>query len=898
MQRSNISTGLLIALGLLAVMLGPFTSSLRAQSFGGIVGTVTDTTGAAIPNATVTLTNIGTNEKTTVQSDGSGNYRFVELLPAAYKVEVSADGFKGFSRSPIPVQVDNTVRVDTPLEAGAKTETVIVTTQPPLLQTDSGTLGSEINGELVQQMPLNGRNTMNLIALVPGVVPQGATSGSASMNQGNHTNNQGWGNYQIGGGIAGQSAEYVDGATVDVYQNFVALIPTQDAVQEFKVSTNAVSAEFGRFAGGVVEMSTKSGTNDIHGTVYEYFRNNVLNANDFFSNNAGLARPKWNQNQYGFFVSGPIKRDKAFFTANWEGFRSLLGQATNSGVPTYNQEHGIFKGQITDPTGNCVIPYNAATNTSTIPTSCFDSTAVILFGLFPTPSAATPDANTLFTSPVAGNKTYQVSGRIDYNISDKQRFFGRYTYWNVKDSSLKPYGETPIDSGSAFSESFTQQAVLGDTYTFNPTTILDVRLSYLRQFYGNVPPTLGIDESQFGPGWAALSPQQSFHMIPLTHILGPDNLQGFFGPGVNSADTFNDYILGASLVKIKGNHTLKFGAELRSMQRGGATGSHIDEGGGFLFLPFVTGNEFAGFLLGDYQSASITTAQSITSFNNPQAYYVTDTWQTSPNLTLSLGLRWELPGGIEEKKNRSTVLLPNTIDPVTGLNGAVVLVDSPQYKSRSVEPVKYNLFSPRVSFAYRLGSRTTINGGYGLVYLPPDLSPGATLSASPVNSATTTITTTQYHGLQNPFGVLDGAKILQPLGRDPTFISQFANQVVPSPIPTDKFPSAQQWNLGIGREILRDWTVDIAYAGAIGNHLPSLGGLGTGYYGIDQLPSQYYSQLQTMENNGATPASIIAAGQALRPYPYFQDLQNSIPYVGSIVYAAFQMKSLYRFKKR
>jgi hypothetical protein len=191
---------------------------LRAQSFfGSIAGAVSDGTGASIPGATVTATNFGTNDKRSVQSGANGEYRFVNLVPAIYRVEVEATSFKHFVRQSVAVQVDSTVRVDAVLQIGAATETVEVSTAEPLLETDSGSLGSEVEGKVVQEMPLNGRNTMNLIALEPGVVPQGATSGAAVNNaSGTHTNTTGWINYQIGGGVAGQGAEYVDGATVNI----------------------------------------------------------------------------------------------------------------------------------------------------------------------------------------------------------------------------------------------------------------------------------------------------------------------------------------------------------------------------------------------------------------------------------------------------------------------------------------------------------------------------------------------------------------------------------------------------------------------------------------------------------------------------------------------------------
>jgi hypothetical protein len=291
----------LFAMGLLVMAyLATMSVPIWGQTFyGSVVGTVTDASGAVIPGASVTLTNIGTNEKRSAPTDAAGSYRFVNLVPANYRLEVEAPGFKHMTREPIAVQVESAVRMDAKLEVGTPSETVEVTSISPLLQTETSSLSQIVEGQQLQEMPLNGRNPLNLISLTAGVVPTGGSSGAAQMNGGTNTAVTGWGNIQIGGGMSNQSAFYIDGSPSNSYQNFVSLIPTQDAIQEFRVVSNNISAEFGRFGGGVVSMTTKSGSNLFHGSAYEYFRNNKFNANNFFSNLNGQARPQWNQNQYG-----------------------------------------------------------------------------------------------------------------------------------------------------------------------------------------------------------------------------------------------------------------------------------------------------------------------------------------------------------------------------------------------------------------------------------------------------------------------------------------------------------------------------------------------------------------------------------------------------------------------
>src|SRR5712692_2893632 len=291
-----------------------------------------------VPAAGVTLTNLGTSERRTMQTDEFGNYQFVNLVPAQYKLEVEKAGFRRFTREPIVVEVQAAVRIDVGMQVGDVNQVVEVTAQTPLLQTESTSLGQVVESRKVLEAPLNGRNIYALVALVPGVVP-GGQSGTTPTG----TNPFAWGNYQIGGGQGNQSAAYIDGAPINTsYVNLTALVPTQDAIQEFRVQTNNLGPEFGRLAGGAVNLTTKSGTNGFHGSAYEFFRNRVLNANTFFNNKAGVQRPAFSQNQYGANLGGPVIRDKTFFFFGWEGFRLRQGQSFVYSVPTDAMRAGDF----------------------------------------------------------------------------------------------------------------------------------------------------------------------------------------------------------------------------------------------------------------------------------------------------------------------------------------------------------------------------------------------------------------------------------------------------------------------------------------------------------------------------------------------------------------------------
>jgi len=310
-----------------------------AQTFyGSIVGTVNDSTGASIGQASVTLLNMGTADRRASTTDGAGNYQFVNLPPGQYRVEVEKQGFRRLVRENVTVEVQSVVRIDAAMQVGDVNQVIEVTEQTPLLQTENASLGQVVEARKVQEMPLNGRNVFSLVALVPGVVPGGQSSATPTG-----ANPFAWANFQIGGGQANQSASYIDGAPNNSnYVNHTMLIPSQDAVQEFRVQTNNLGPEFGRLAGGVINLTTKSGTNSFHGSAYEFLRNRSLNANTFFNNRAGVKRPAFTQNQFGVTFGGPIRKDKTFFFGSYEGFRLRQGSSYVFSVPTDPMRAGNF----------------------------------------------------------------------------------------------------------------------------------------------------------------------------------------------------------------------------------------------------------------------------------------------------------------------------------------------------------------------------------------------------------------------------------------------------------------------------------------------------------------------------------------------------------------------------
>src|SRR6266851_4936315 len=309
----------------------------RAQStYGAIVGSVTDISGAAITDANVTLTNVGTSEKRSQSSGSDGLFTFVNLFPGQYRVDVEKQGFKDLARTGIVVEVQQSTHIDAALQVGEVSQVVEVTAETPLLQSETSSLGQVVETRAANELPLNGRNIYNLATITPSVVPQGNTIGTVVGK-----NPFDFANYQIGGAFANEAAEYLDGQPLNIgYINLPLAVPTQDSISEFKVQYNNLGPEWGKFAGGVINLSTKSGTNTWHGSAYEYLRNKVFNSNEYFNKklelSSGLSNdpPPFTQNQYGVTIGGAAIKNKTFVFGSWEAFRLRSGTVFSTNVPT------------------------------------------------------------------------------------------------------------------------------------------------------------------------------------------------------------------------------------------------------------------------------------------------------------------------------------------------------------------------------------------------------------------------------------------------------------------------------------------------------------------------------------------------------------------------------------
>jgi hypothetical protein len=595
------------------VLLVSASVSLYSQStYGSISGSVTDASGAAITDANVTLTNLGTSEKRTQSSGADGLFTFVNLFPGQYRIDVEKQGFKHYVRNPVTVDVQQNTHIDAALQVGEVSQVVEVTSETPLLQAETSSLGTVVDQREANELPLNGRNIFNLTTITPSVIPQGSTEGNVVGK-----NPFDFANYQIGGAFANEGAEYLDGQPLNIgYINLPFLVPTQDSISEFKVQDNNLGPEWGKFAGGVINMSTKSGTNTWHGTGYEYLRNKVLNANEFFNKDSEIAAGTPNkpvpftQNQFGAAIGGAVIKNKTFVFFSYEGFRLRQGTPFNTTVPTTAERGGDFsdlcaKGFNTpDPNGSGVnicsdtngtdpntgktiyvhqlynpiaftngdtgltavppaqptsfrIPF-ANNNISTVinPTSAY-----LLNKLIADPTTGGTVLNFLKDASTGGD-TDEYVARVDQTISSRQTVFGRFTYWKLLSLAQDPFG-TGLCKDRCAENTKSKSVALGYNLAINPTTIFNLSGSISRFIYLRDPINSSFDMSQEGwpSAYNALVPNEE--RTPLTPCFGQNDSLVGCSQGQSAIGDFNtQFNISPQVTMIRGHHTYVWGLQL------------------------------------------------------------------------------------------------------------------------------------------------------------------------------------------------------------------------------------------------------------------------------------------------------------------------------------------------
>jgi hypothetical protein len=781
------------AFSLLLSLLVAFSTCIFVQgqsTYGSITGFVTDPSGAAIGDARVTLTNLGTAEKRIQPTGSDGLYSFVNLIPGNYRVEVEKQGFKRITQEPVVVQVQQSSKIDVALPIGQATETVEVTSETPLLQSETSSLGQVVEQRKANELPLNGRNIYSLAAVAPSVIPQGSTTGSPVGK-----NPFDFANYQIGGSFANQSAEYLDGQPLNIgYINLPLVTPTQDSIGEFKVQYNNLGPEWGKFSGGVINLSTKSGTNKFHGSAYEYLRNKVFNSNEYFLKGSQIASglknepPPFTQNQYGATFGGPAIKDKTFFFFSWEAYRLRSGTVFSTIVPTAAERTGDFSAAgvptIFDPLS--VNPGCAAGATcprtafagNVIPAGRLNLTSQFLLGFIPLPTnpSAVPGTNNFIKATSTGGNVDEYVARVDQNINASNRVFGRFSYWKLLSLAQDPFG-TGFCKDRCAENTRSKSLAIGVTHTFSPTTIADFNISISRFHYLRLPINSAFDMTK--EGWPAsyngLVPDTE--RTPLTPCFAVSDPTVTCSQGQSSINDFNtQWNFSPQITMIRGRHTFVWGGQLEEgydnylqtntggglISFGGSWTSSLARNasgatGGVDFADFLLGYGLGqGAAFGNQTTGSLVISGPVSGKQTYRAFYFGDNWHVTSKLTVNLGLRYELQGPWSERFDRMTYFDPAVSNSsVTGCSGVagsacpgdLFLVKTGSNTSRNNLPLSYKEILPRVGFAYSFDQKTVIRGGYGIFFIPNYVSFGTNPYIDPVSSATSNFFASNNQGL-------------------------------------------------------------------------------------------------------------------------------------------------------
>jgi len=691
---------------LVAVFLLDVPGALAQVDRATLSGVVKDSGGGVVPGATVVVTNLATNVAAQEQTTATGSYQVVNLIPGRYRIDVELSGFKKSSQV-VTLEVGQRARLDVELAVGSFSETVTVAESPQLLNSNDATLGAVIPQIQVSNLPLAIRNWDDLLALVPGV------EGDRYTEQGGGTSFGRTGGINVHGARALQNNFLLDGVDNNSISENVQELTTQvsrpsvDAIQEFKVVTSPYSAEYGRSPGAAVSVSTKSGTNGFHGTGYEYFRNDKMDTNDFFSLRAGAAKPANDQNQYGGNLGGPVVKDHGFFFTDYEGTRITRGVTRLTRVPTADDRAGIFTSAVRDPLTGLPFPNN------TLPQARIDPYAAAILGLVPLPNQ--PGANNFFRSPDLIDNSDRWLGRGDWKPGASDNVFGRYIYSNRTRQIPGAFGGVIDGTGtSAFGNQTikTNAFVGGWTRVMASNKVNEFRLSWSRstsdavqQSFGLTPPAAAtIPGSITNPivagGLPGIAIDTYFGGSGLGRIGSPDFLPKF--------QHTNQFEFLDSLSWLRGNHSLKAGADIIWPMHN----EYMDvpaTRGSLRFRGTFTGIPMADYLLGYVSDLQLSNVWVVNQRHFAQMYYVQDDWKVNSRLSLNLGLRYDWITPALEANNAQS-----NFDPAGG--GSLIFASDGSLQQRGLVNPDNNNFAPRVGVVYKLDDQTVLRGGWGVFY--------------------------------------------------------------------------------------------------------------------------------------------------------------------------------------
>lgn len=908
-----------VAISLCAVRLPAQTTTAT------ITGTITDTSGAVVSDAQITVQNRATGLVYKASSAADGTYT-VPLLPVgSYDVTVSATGFGNFEQKAVTLDVAQRMRVDAALSVGSSNQTVTVTSQTAALQTEESSLSSVMEGRSIEELPLNGRQPFTLALLVAGVqTTSRASNGFADAS------NQGFSRLRINGGPTTGNQFLLDGAMDTLPTiNEVSVVPMVDSIAEFRVETNTLPAEYGMTSGGVVNLATKTGTNDIHGSAYEFVRNDVLNAENRFAQPdpiTGRKKPILRYNQFGGTIGGPVwipkiynGHDRTFFFFGYEQWHERSAALNRASVPTPLQRSGDFSQTYNSATAANPTPIYDPATTAPNPAgngytrtqfsgnafgqNRMDPVALAVLQYMPLPNTTATDPKTnidnFYSEPESGIDQDVIAGRIDHRLNAADNIFVRFA-GNLNVTHTAGDGLGDADPSARNDTRNNYNLAVGETHIFSPSLLNEFRASFVRQLLTFVSPSVGGNYPS-ALGFPSIIPDTEFPSIQSSGMLSLGPSTGTFtnGDRIGTVIQFVD-----NVTWIHGKNTFKFGVEdhiTRYNQLG-----QIYPSGEFSFSgsatnnpqsPSGTGVGFADFLLGQVDSGQLSINPAFSTKAWAGGLFVQDDIKPSTRLTFNVGVRYDISGPPRERHNWFSTFNPTVVNPETGMLGEM------QYAGVNASQlfVKYdaNNIAPRFGFAWSIDDKTVLRGGSAIIYNPVE---SADIHQNTNDALGFSSTNTFASSGPNPaFPLSVGPSALIPPIGAAGGISAYRGQSVYWQNPDAPVPYELQWNLTMQRQFWGGWTGSIGYVGNHGVHL-----LGANYnvntldpayfasYGSklqNQVPNPFYGQIKT----GALAGPTISQQQALLPLPDYLSVTTLARHGANSIYHSLQATAEHRY---
>ncbi|MBI3680927.1 MAG: TonB-dependent receptor [Acidobacteria bacterium] len=899
-------------------------SPLWAQN-AVVSGRVADATQAVVPGASVEIINTRTNVSNRTTTNAEGYYTFPPLAPGVYELSASSAGFKVARVPNITLEIGQQRVIALVLQPGEVRESITVSEEAPLLVVSRADRGTLVENQFVKSIPLNTRNPLFLLTLTPGVTT-GRLAGDNTASQ-STTNN-----FRINGGRGGTNEIVIDGAAnTGTYNNQVSAIPQVDAIQEFKVNTSPYAPEFGRTGGGLISFAIKSGTNDFHGSVHEFLRNYVLDANGFNANRAGRPRSSFRRNQFGGTAGGPFwipriynGRNRTFFFFSYEGLRERSLNAYTGTVPAETERRGDFSRTL-DTNGALIRIFDPRTTRldpdrppgvtryirdvfpgNVIPSNLLGTYARSILSYYPTPNQpglGLSNTSNFFVNAANSLDANRYDLRFDHQLSGSQALFFRYDWFTNINAQPLVYGNfaSPVETPNRIPGI---NWVINHTWTIGAGTIFQHHFSMAQSETNRTPLSFGFDLTTLGLPASAVEGQRVKY-FPTTSI-GRLTQVGVTGTGYNAVRS-RTWQYNANFTWLRGAHTWKAGFDWRlfpviidqSSPLGVSASGTFTAGPNPQAAAAGTGHGLADLFLNAPAGISYT-LRPIEKHRHPYyAFYVQDEWKLTPRLTLVYGVRYNLELPRTEASNEYVFLDLDSPSPLArqvpgypNLQGGVGFVGI-EGRGRRTQLSDTNNWDPRLGLSWQLNARTVVRTGFGMFHHPlvpnTDLSQGFSRTTSALTAQPDGVTPT--YALANPFP----QGILKPEGNANGLLTN-AGLGISGPVRQQRLPYQSQWSLDIQRQLPWSWVLDVGYAGTAAVALPS----GVQYNQISEQDMALGTALnQTVPNpffgvisdpSSTLSRSTVQRGQLLRPYPHFTSMSGSQAPAGHSTYHGLQVR--------